>query len=143
MFKRTLLRQLALGIPVTFAMTLTALAQSSNGSIRGTVLDPSGALIPHAQVTISNATGFTRTIKSSATGAFEVAHLVPGNYSVSIAASGFMPTLEGGVKVATDKITREDIMLGISVYQEIEVSATDNASSGAQKAAPDANANNH
>lgn len=123
MLKNTLLRQLAFGIPVMFCMTATALAQSTNGSIRGTVLDPSGALIPHAQVTISNANGFSRTIRSSATGAFEVSHLAPGSYSVSIDANGFTSKLDDGISVANDKVAQEDITLGISVDQEIDVSA--------------------
>lgn len=121
--KNTLVRQLALGISVMLGMTVTVLAQSTNGSIQGTVLDPSGALIPHAQVTISNATGFSRTIKSGATGAFEVSHLAPGSYSVSIDADGFTSKLDSEVEVANGKITQENVTLGISVDQEIDVSA--------------------
>lgn len=142
MLKNTLLRQLALGISVMLGMTATVLAQSTNGSIRGTVLDPSGALIPHAQVTISNAFGFSRTIKSNATGAFELVHLAPGSYSVGIDANGFSPALDGGVKITSGKITRENITLGISVYQEIEVSATGETSSSPQNGTSDPSTNN-
>jgi YbbR domain-containing protein len=126
MTKKTSLIHFALGVSFLLGMTGTVLAQSTNGSIRGTVLDPSGALVPRAQVTVSNASGFSRTLKSDATGNFDVAHLAPGSYSVSIQANGFTPALEGGVQVAGDKITREKIKLGISVNQEIEVSANDN-----------------
>src|ERR1700753_4317626 len=76
MTSKTLLHRFALCFTLTLGMTSVALAQSTNsntqaaggesvrGSIRGTVLDPSGALIPEAQVTISNANGFSRTIQS-------------------------------------------------------------------------------
>jgi hypothetical protein len=106
-------------------MASTALAQSTNGSIQGTVLDPSGALVPRAQITVSNAAGFSRTLKSDATGNFDLPRLAPGSYSVSINATGFTPALEGGIQVVGSKTTREQIKLGISVNQEIEVSAND------------------
>jgi len=134
MTKKTLTR-FALGLTL---MASGALAQSTNaipnGALQGTVFDPSGALIPRAQVTITNSTGFSRTLKSGATGSFSVPHLAPGNYSISINATGFTPALEG-VRVVSDKVTHENVKLGISVEQEIEVVADD---SGAVNAEDDA-----
>ena len=143
MTKKTAFIHFALGIAFTLGMTSTMLAQSTNGSIRGTVLDPSGALIPGAQVTVSTADGFSRAIKSGATGAFTVSHLAPGSYSVSINAVGFTPVLEGGIQVIADKVTRENIMLGISVNQEIEVSANGDDVANTQDVTSDVSANNH
>jgi hypothetical protein len=114
---------LAFGLSILLSMAATALAQSTTGTIRGTVVDPSGALVPQAQITINNATGFTRTIKSSSTGSFAVPHLAPGSYSVSINAVGFTPALDGGIQVVGDKVTQESIKLGISVDSEIDVNA--------------------
>jgi len=128
MTKKTSLLHLALGAAFVLGISSTVLAQSTGGTLRGTVLDPSGALVPRAQVTVSNATGYSRTIKSDATGNFDLPHLAPGNYSVSINAAGFTPALEGGIQVVGAKTTREDIKLGISVTQEIEVSANDSDS---------------
>ena len=81
---------LRLAVHAGFLLSLatTAFAQSNTGTIRGTVLDPSGALIPRAQVTVSNTTGFSRTMKSSPAGTFVIPHLAPGNYSISIDATG-------------------------------------------------------
>jgi hypothetical protein len=121
----------------TFLMIGTASvlpAQSTNGTLRGTVLDPSGALIPQAQVTISSASGFARTFKSDDAGAFELPNLASGSYTLSVDAAGFTPALEG-IQVANNKITSENITLGISVNQEIEVSA--NASEDATTASAD------
>ena len=133
MTKNTLPKIFALGLAFMLSVTATGLAQSTSGSIRGAVLDPSGARIPRAQVTISNAEGFSRTIKSSAVGIFELGNIVPGSYSLSIIASGFTPTLEGGVQVRSDKVTHENIKLRISIYQEIEVSANDDSNASSQK----------
>ena len=123
MTKKTNLLQSALLATLVLGMAASALAQSTNGTIRGAVLDPSGALIPRAQITVSNAAGFTRTIKSGLTGAFEMPNLAPGIYSMSIDATGFTPSLQGGIRVASDKVTRESIKLGISVNQVVEVFA--------------------
>ena len=113
----------------TFALSLplfaaASLAQTSNGTIHGTVLDPSGALITGAQITITSSTGFSSTLQSDATGAFEVPQLVPGSYSVSINATGFTPALEG-IQVAAGTVTDENVKLGISVDSEIDVTADD------------------
>jgi hypothetical protein len=125
MNRKTTLIHLALGAASMLAIASTGFAQSANGTLRGTVLDPSGALIPGARITISTPAGLTRSIKSSPTGTFKLTHLTPGTYSVAIDAIGFTPALEGGIQVAGNKVTREDVKLGISVYQQIEVSAND------------------
>jgi hypothetical protein len=125
MTKKNTVVRFALSLPLTLGMAATLLAQSTSGAIRGTVLDPSGALVPGAQITITSATGFSRTLQSGATGAFEVPHLAPGSYSVSIDATGFTPALEGGIQVSGNKVTQENIKLGISVDSEIEVTADD------------------
>jgi len=124
MTKKNTVAQFAFGLALTFGLAASVLAQSTDGTIKGTVVDPSGALVPQAQITITNATGFSRTLKSGVTGSFEVAHLAPGSYSVSINAMGFTPALEG-IKIIGNKVTKEDIKLGISVVSEIDVNADD------------------
>jgi hypothetical protein len=123
MTKKNTLATLSFGLPLVLSMAATVLAQSANGTLRGTVLDPSGALVPQAQITITNTAGLSRTLKTSAKGSFEVPHLAPGTYSLSINASGFTPALEGDIQVAGNKVTDENIKLGISVAQEIDVTA--------------------
>jgi len=122
MTKKTTLATFAFGLVLG---TGTVLAQSTNGTLRGEVLDPSGALIPEAQVTISNSNGFSETISSGSTGTFEASELAPGSYSVSINALGFTSALESGIEVSADKVTLEDVKLGISVDSEVDVFADD------------------
>lgn len=59
---------------------LAARAQvGDTGQITGTVLDPSGNVVPGAEVTASNpAISFTRTVKASATGVYAFTDLQPG-----------------------------------------------------------------
>lgn len=71
-----------------------AIAQSQiSGDIAGTVTDPTGAAIPGATVTVTNAgTGVTQTVKTGPAGDYRVGLLPPGQYKVQIAASGFRTT---------------------------------------------------
>ena len=82
----------ALALVMILAVTPGMFAQVSlsTGSISGTVLDPQGAGVPNAKVTISNrASGFTQTIETDGEGSFTSGNLPPGNYSVRIEAKGF------------------------------------------------------
>ncbi|MDX6271968.1 MAG: hypothetical protein QOD28_3191, partial [Acidobacteriota bacterium] len=77
-----------------FALLLVApaaSAQTHRASIRGTVVDPTGAVIPGANVTvISEATNETRTATSAEDGEYAITSLPPGRYRVEVAgAPGF------------------------------------------------------
>ncbi|MCM3877280.1 MAG: TonB-dependent receptor [Thermoanaerobaculia bacterium] len=76
------------------------LAQSSAGSISGTVADTAGGPLPGAGVTARNArTGATRTTVSNATGTFTFPLLAVGLYGVTVDLSGFGSATKSGVEV--------------------------------------------
>ncbi|WP_263377891.1 TonB-dependent receptor [Granulicella paludicola] len=106
-----------------FAPGASAIAQSATGIVRGSVTDPSGALVPQASITIFNTSGFSRKLTSSATGAFDIPRLVPGRYSLSITAKGFGAAQVDDVEVFGDKVTPETVKLDISVESEVQVTA--------------------
>ncbi|HEX5874269.1 MAG TPA: carboxypeptidase-like regulatory domain-containing protein, partial [Pyrinomonadaceae bacterium] len=68
-----------------------AVAQTSNtGTVTGVVKDEKGALVPGATVKVVNmGTNAERTANTSSDGVFEISQLVPGNYRLEIAATGF------------------------------------------------------
>lgn len=69
---------------------VNAPAQQITGSIRGTVLDPSGRTVANARVTaIQRETGFARTVTSDSEGAFFIVELPVGRYRISAEANGF------------------------------------------------------
>ena len=71
------------------AFSLTAQV-SSGGAILGTVTDPSGAVVPGAEVTVTNnATGQKLTSTSSASGYFDFEQLLAATYEVTITKTGF------------------------------------------------------
>ena len=89
------MRRLIVGTTlVLLLMASSGLAQSlgNAGTIVGTVADPSGAVVPDAEVSVHNAaTLYDRTVKSDATGAYRFANLPPNRYHLQINASGFAP----------------------------------------------------
>ncbi|HLJ51519.1 MAG TPA: carboxypeptidase regulatory-like domain-containing protein [Bryobacteraceae bacterium] len=77
---------------VLFAVLISAtvlFAQSDLGSITGYVKDPSGAVVPNAKVTVTNATGITRTTNSNADGFYTITNIPPSVYNLSVEAPGF------------------------------------------------------
>lgn len=90
-----------------FTMPVALHAQTSTqGSIAGTVMDPTGAVIGGATVTITN-TGTNATVKlvSDGSGFFKAPLLEPGTYSVSISAPGFAPYHADNVVVVVGQVT--------------------------------------
>jgi carboxypeptidase family protein/TonB-dependent receptor-like protein len=71
--------------------TLGASAQSGNaGAVRGTVTDPSGAVIPGATVHLTNSiSGLDRTVTTDATGQFELSNIPFNPYQIAVSAAGF------------------------------------------------------
>jgi hypothetical protein len=69
----------------------TALGQGTNlGTIRGTVTDANGAVIPNAAVKITDkGTGLSRDLTTNGEGNYEAAALKPGMYEVMVVANGF------------------------------------------------------
>jgi len=83
-----------LGTLSSFALIFAALgasAQSGNaGAVRGTVTDPSGAVIPGATVHLANSiSGLDRTVTTDATGQFELSNIPFNPYQISVSAAGF------------------------------------------------------
>ena len=78
-------------IAVSTATPDAAFAQSGNaGTIRGTVTDPSGAVIPGATVHLTNSvSGLDRSVTTDATGQFAISNVPFNPYTVAVTASGF------------------------------------------------------
>ena len=80
-----------------FSGALSSYAQSlsSSGTVRGSVLDPSGAVIKATKVEIQNpVSGYTRNITSDAQGNFEFTNIPYNNYHLSAMAAGFQANVQ-------------------------------------------------
>lgn len=83
-----------------------ASAQALGGNLVGTVTDSSGAAVPNANVTATNtATGVINRTNANGSGEYRISDLLPGNYTVTIAAPGFGTAQTKDVPVLVDQTT--------------------------------------
>jgi hypothetical protein len=96
------------------------------GTVLGTVLDPSGAAVVNASVTLHNLdTGLVRRVKTGTNGSFEFLSVPVGeNYSVQVEAAGFQTTAQTGIKLDVNQKYRADFNLRVWAFnQTVEVTA--------------------
>ena len=117
--RRTLL---SLTFCVLFAFT--ALAQSSNGSISGSVSDDSGGALPGVTVTATNVeTGVTRTTVTNEAGLYQLALLPPGTYRTEAMLDGFQPKRHERIVVNVGTDVTLNIAMHAGLAESITVSA--------------------
>ena len=95
--------------------------------VLGTVMDPSGAAIPNATVTLKNPnTGLTRHAQTDASGNYEFLSVPVGeNYSLQAESLGFRTSVQSDIKLLVNQKYRADFKLVIgAVNERIEVSTS-------------------
>ena len=107
-------RLVALLLVFLVAFSTALWPQSATTSLRGTVSDPNGAVLPGATVTLSNPdTGFTQTTKSDAEGVYQFLQVPPANYSVGVSAPGFSTTKQPNVRLLVNTPATLDFTMQI------------------------------
>jgi len=102
-----------------------SMAQTAGASLQGTVTDPSGAVLPGAQIQIRNIeTGAVARHESDMAGRFRAPVLPPGDYEVHIVAQGFQPVNQKGIHltVGQEMVLNIELAIGQTVG-EITVQA--------------------
>ncbi len=96
-----------------------AFGQAGTSTIRGTTVDPTGAVIPGATVTLTNpGTNFSRTQVSSETGAFSFELIQPGKYTLEAEIRGFKKKVLSGVQALVGAPTDVKVQLEIGDVSE-------------------------
>jgi hypothetical protein len=99
-----------LAVVVVCATVLSA--QTFRGGIQGTVIDPQGAVVPNADIVVTNpATGLIRSAKSDAQGDYIVTELPIGTYQVTAKKAGFRDQTVKDVRVEISSGSRVDLHL--------------------------------
>ncbi|HEY2545488.1 MAG TPA: carboxypeptidase regulatory-like domain-containing protein [Candidatus Acidoferrum sp.] len=98
-------------------------AQTSTGTLRGQVTDPSGAAIQNATVLVTTAT-VANTATTNRDGVFEVTGLAPGKYGVKVIATGFKTFEQAEITIAPGQIQKLTAQMSIEVQEE-KVEVTD------------------
>jgi hypothetical protein len=111
---------LLLSILALLGLPFSAAAQvRTTGEIHGVVTDPSGNVVPGAQVDVTDAaTGITKSLKTEPDGSFLFLGLTAGKYNVKVTATGFQVALYSEVVVETAR--RTDLPVALKVGQLTE-----------------------
>ena len=116
---------LALGglcaLPSVFPGAGVAYAQNTNATIRGQVLDATGALVPNAQVVILNKnTGVTVfNGKTDSAGAFVAPQVIPGTYKITVSASGLRDAVIDNLVATVAQVASVDVNMQVGVATEV------------------------
>ncbi len=134
-FKR--LKFFAVAVAV-LSCVVPAVAQQGGG-LRGTVTDPTGAVIPGATVVLQSATSAKYTATSGADGTYVLRGVPAGTYQLNVVAGGFASYMRPAVQVAADAVRSLDVKMQIELQQE-QVEVSDNGSALDTNAASNASA---
>src|SRR5690348_16288119 len=112
-------------IAMILSSGLTAFGQAVTGSIMGYITDPSGAAIPSASVTATEAqTNVATTRTTDSAGMYLITNLLPGAYTINVEAKGFKAFSRVGVRLDVGGTVRTDATLELGeVTQQISVEA--------------------
>ena len=91
-------------LSLTMLLSMPAKAQFKS-SIEGSVTDASGAVVPEAQVTLTNVdTGVTRTVPTNEEGLYRFPALAPGHYRLTATKKGFAKTSAEDIVLLAEEI---------------------------------------
>jgi len=113
-------------VPVlAIVCTLPIAAQTSLSTVRGTVTDQSGAVVPGAQVKLVDVTtnNVVRSVVTNAQGNYEIDDVIGGQYEITVAQIGFRTFTETGISLASNETKRVDAALQLgSATMKVTVS---------------------
>ena len=125
--------------PAATAVTAAPATPAATATVRGHIVDPSGALIPGAAITITTSTGTTvTTTTADSTGHYAVNGLEPGSYIVQCTVEGFAPFASPTIQLTAGQVKHVDISMAMVIEQQnvvvtdespqVSVEASSNAS---------------
>jgi len=108
---------------VTMLANWSAIAQQITGNIRGTVVDPSGAVAQGASVSATQAeTGLTRVAATDRAGAYVLLDLSVGHYQLQVEAKGFQKYIQQGITLNVNETATIPVRLVVGAEtQQIQV----------------------
>src|SRR5215467_4413608 len=104
---------------VTLALATSAHAQIGNATLGGTVMDPSGAAVGDAELTLTNkATSFEMKVTSNERGEYTFRNVTPGTYDLKIIKAGFRNYIQKDIVLTINQSGRADATLGLGATTE-------------------------
>jgi hypothetical protein len=116
------MKRYALGFIILLCTSLFSPAQSS-GRLEGKVQDATGAVIPHAHLTVLSGASAVAATESSGDGAYAFTNLAPGSYDLTVEAQGFAAFAMPRVTVDAGKTKQLRVTLRPGTEEQITITA--------------------
>jgi len=122
---RAKLRRIAVICTILSLLIAALYGQNDRGTITGTVSDPAGAVVPNANIKVTNTqTGVVFETTSTTSGDYTISQLPAGEYEISLDVPGFSKFTRTGIRVLGAETARIDVSLTLgSAGQSITVTA--------------------
>ncbi|HLH05211.1 MAG TPA: TonB-dependent receptor [Bryobacteraceae bacterium] len=116
----TLIRKLgSFGLFVWLGIAVIANGQTTNGSITGTITDPSGSAVAGVQIQVKNQdTGEQRSATTIENGTYSIPQLPPGRYNITVEKQGFAKEARTGVPLLVNQSATLDFTLTVAAVSE-------------------------
>lgn len=105
------------GLALALLIAVPGLAQTS--TLRGSVVDEFGAVIPNAEINLIDSEGNIRTARSGFDGEFSIPNVKPGKYRLTSAYVGFDPFELIDLNIPTDKVTVMMKVAAVTVVEDV------------------------
>ncbi|HVB99157.1 MAG TPA: TonB-dependent receptor, partial [Candidatus Dormibacteraeota bacterium] len=118
MLRRSAILTLLVFLAGTLGFVSRARGQTTSATVSGTVVDPSGAVVPHAVVMIQNpVSGYIQTAKTDSAGAFSIPNVPFNPYHMTVTATGFAAYVH-------DIQVKSTVPLALEIHLKVASSAT-------------------
>src|SRR5687768_14198788 len=118
---RLLQRFLQTCLAVCVAASVTFAQPPPTGGVRGKIIDPSGALVTGASVSLIGVTGQLHSTVTDAEGAFVIARIPVGRYTMRATAAGFAPYEKEDLEITPGRSVTVEIPLGLTVTEQVTI----------------------
>ncbi len=106
-------------VPASTAPAPARPAPVATAVLHGHILDPTGALIPGAQITVTTPRGpAVGTATANAAGAYALRGLAPGSYIVQVTSAGFAPFVSAPIPIAAGQTKNMDVKMAVETAEE-------------------------
>ncbi len=101
-----------------------ARAQGLDGTLRGDVKDPGGAVVVGAKVTVTSEQTDLNRVQETTSGGFNFPNLLVGNYTITVEHEGFKKYVVKGIEIKANQVTEITAQLDLGLMtQTVEVTA--------------------
>ncbi|HXB61550.1 MAG TPA: carboxypeptidase regulatory-like domain-containing protein [Acidobacteriaceae bacterium] len=100
---------------------------ATTGALRGRAEDPTHAVIPGANITLTSDSGKTYATQSTGDGTYLIPNIDPGTYTVTTQINGFTSYTKAGIKISAGVLTRQNLHLDLEVTTVVTVKSDDHA----------------